>query len=178
MKTVVRQILITLIIALGIFVLLQFTLQSSVVVGSSMEPSFGNNQRLLVSKIAYNSQEPERGDVIIFHPHQQFFTDYIKRVIALPGDTVEIRMGAVYVNGIPLEEPYIKTPPDYTFEEYKVPENNYFVLGDNRNNSNDSHNGWLVLRENIIGKVWLSIWPSSAWGVISGYPLDEQLAQP
>ena len=178
MKTVLRHILVTLILVVVVFLVLQTTLQSSIVIGRSMEPSFENNQRLLVNKIAYKIHEPERGDVIIFHPRQGLHTDYIKRIIALPGDTVEIKMGAVYVNGVRLEEPYIEDSPTYTFQEYKVPEDKYFVLGDNRNNSNDSHNGWLVLRENIIGKVCLSTWPPSEWGLVPGYPLEEQLAQP
>lgn len=170
MKTV-RQVLITLILAVGIFFLLQATLQSSIVVGRSMEPNFQPGQRLIVNKIAYKLHEPERGDVIIFHPPTSDQLDYIKRIIGLPGDTVEIKMETVYVNGSPLDEPYTNESPRYTFTQRQVPAEHYFVLGDNRNNSNDSHTGWMLPREKIIGKAWLSIWPPSEWGIIPDYSL-------
>lgn len=173
MKTLFRQILITVILAVGIFLLLQATVQSSVVVGHSMEPNFQQGQRLIANKVIYKFYEPERGDVIIFHPPTNHQVDYIKRIIALPGDTVEIKMETVYVNGSPLDESYIKDPPSYTFSQCEVPEEHYFVLGDNRNKSNDSHNGWMLPHQNIIGKVWLSIWPPSEWGVIPDYSLLE-----
>ena len=85
-------------------------------------------------------------------------------------------MGVVYVNGSPLDEPYIKNSPNYTLDEEKIPDNKYFVLGDNRGNSNDSHSGWLVPRQNIVGKAWLSIWPPNKWEAVPDYPLQEQLA--
>jgi len=173
MKTFLRQILGTLILAGAIFFLLQFTLQSSIVVGSSMEPNFQQSQRLIINKLTYKFHEPERGDVIVFHPPDNYQVDYIKRIIGLPGDTVEVEKETVYVNGSPLSEPYIKDFPSYTLDQYEVPENHYFVLGDNRNNSNDSHNGWTLPRQNIIGKAWLSIWPPIDWGVIPDYSLQE-----
>jgi len=139
-----------------------------------MEPNFEEGQRLLINKIVYIFHQPERGDVIIFQPSNSG-ADYIKRIIALPGDTVEIKGGAVYINGSKLDEPYIKDPPNYTFHQKTIPENEYFVLGDNRNNSNDSHTGWTVPDENIIGKAWLSIWPPSEWGLAHNYSFEEQL---
>lgn len=172
MKTLLRQVLITVILAVAIFLGLQFTLQSSIVVGSSMEPSFEPGQRIVVNKVVYRFQDPERGDVIIFHPPSNGQIDYIKRVIALPGDAVAVRGGKVYVNGKPLTEPYIADPPDYTMSERQVPSESYFVLGDNRNNSNDSHTGWLLPRQNIIGKAWLSIWPPGEWGIIPTFSRD------
>ena len=84
-------------------------------------------------------------------------------------------MGSVYVNGSPLDEPYIKESPKYTFPQYDIPENNYFVLGDNRNKANDSHAGWTVPHQNIIGKAWFSIWPPDKWGLVAHHPLHEQL---
>jgi signal peptidase I len=177
MKTILRDILVTAILALVIFFLIQATIQSFVVVGSSMEPSFQEGQRLLVNKVVYYLHEPERGDVIVFKPTNRGQADYIKRIIALPGDTVEVKNGAVYVNGRRLKESYIKSPPNYTIEQQKIPRNSYFVLGDNRNNSDDSHNGWLVPRQNIIGKAWLSIWPPDKWELVPDYNLQEQLVQ-
>ncbi len=143
-----------------------------------MEPSLQDRQQLLVNKVVYYFHEPERGDVIILHPPPPYSsktTPFIKRIIALPGDTIEVKNRAVYVNSSKLDEPYIKEPPAYNFQQKKIPENEYFVLGDNRNNTNDSHNGWTVPRQNIIGKAWLSIWPPGEWGLILNYSLNEQL---
>jgi signal peptidase I len=175
MKNILREILITIILALIIFFAARATIQTYVVVMTSMEPSFHEGQRLVVNKVVYIFGEPERGDVVIFRAPNQQHDDFIKRVIALPGDTVEVKDRAVYVNGIKLDEPYIKSPPTYNMAEITVPDDDYFVLGDNRNNSNDSHYGWLLPRENIIGKAWLSTWPPDNWGLVPSYHLEEQL---
>jgi len=176
MRTFLRETLVTVILALVIFLLLQASVQSFVIVERCMEPQFHEGDRLLVNKVVYHFSEPKRGDVIILHPPSDPKAVYIKRVIALPGDTVEVKGGAVYVNGTKLDEPYIKEPPAYTLGKEIIPENEYFVLGDNRNNANDSHNGWTVPRQNIIGKAWLTFWPPGEWGLVRHYPLQEQLA--
>ena len=177
MKALLREIALTLIMAIVIFLLLQATVQSFVIVEHCMEPEFHEGERLLVNKVVYHFTEPKRGDVIILHPPLAPEAVYIKRVIALPGDMVEIKEGAVYVNGTKLDEgAYVKEPPSYTFPLMKVPEDEYFVLGDSRNIANDSHNGWTVPRENIIGKAWFSFWPPGEWGLVDNYPLAEQLA--
>ena len=174
MKTFFREILITLALAVVVFFIIQTTVQTFVVMGASMEPSLHDRQRLLVNKAVYYLSEPERGDVIVFKLAKRQ-ADYVKRIIALPGDTVEVKTGVVYVNGSPLEESYIKNPPSYTIEQQKILGNTYFVLGDNRDNSDDSHNGWVVPHQNIIGKAWLLIWPPNEWGLVPNYPLQEQL---
>ena len=181
MRAFLREILVISITGVVIFIGLQTTVQSFIVIGSSMEPSFQNGQRLLVNKTVYKFHEPERGDVIVFHLPDNQKVDYIKRIIALPGDTVEIKTGTVYIykNGevFPLDEhTYTKDQPSYTLQQYKIPENSYFVLGDNRNNSNDSHNDWVVPRQKIIGKAWLTIWPPNDWGLAANYPLETQIA--
>lgn len=176
MKTFFREVLITVILALIIFFIARATIQTYVVIMSSMEPNFHEGQRVVVNKAVYFFSEPERGDVIIFEEPTGRQDDFIKRVIALPGDTIEVKDNAVYVNGVKLEEPYIVSPPRYTMEKKKVPEDSYFVMGDNRNNSNDSHSGWFAKREDIHGKAWLITWPLSDWGTVPDYPLDEQLA--
>ena len=179
MRAFLRETLIILIIAIVIFVGLQLIVQDYIIKEYCMEPNFQEGQRVLVSKIVYKFREPERGDVIVFHPPPPYSpkaTPFIKRIIALPGDTIEIKKGSVYVNDLQLNEPYIKEQPSYTFQRYTIPENDYFVLGDNRNNANDSHTGWTVPRQNIIGKAWLSIWPPSEWGLILNYRFDEWLA--
>ena len=182
MRTFFREILLTLILALAIFLLLQAALQSFIIVEHCMEPEFQEDERLLVNKVVYYFHEPERGDVIIFYPPLNPETVYIKRIIALPGESVEIKEGKVYIykngNVIELNEPHYIDPPRYTYNKATVPENEYFVLGDNRNNANDSHKGWTVPRQDIIGKAWLSFWPAKEWGLVPRYPLQEQLAAP
>jgi signal peptidase I len=178
MKGLLREILITVGLAVVVFLLLQVTIQSSIVVGSSMEPSLQNGERLIVNKAIYHFEEPQRGDVIIFHSPADYQTDYIKRVIGLPGDTIRITGGVVYVNGTPLTENYIEAPPNYSYGPFVVPPDNYFVLGDNRTNSNDSHTGWTVPAQSIIGKAWLSIWPPGDWGIVHAYQIDKQLTGP
>ena len=176
MRAFLREILVTLVLAIAIFLLFQFTIQSFIVVGSSMQPNLQEGQRLIISKVVYNLHEPERGDVIVFHRPDDHPADFIKRIIALPGETVEVKEGAVYINGRQLDEPYIKHLPRYTFQPKEIPEDEYFVLGDNRNNSNDSHYGWTVPGQEIIGKAWLSIWPPGHWGVAANYSRQEPLA--
>jgi len=181
MKRSVREFVILLAIVLVIFVGLRSTIQTFVVYGPSMEPNFWDEQRLLVNKVVYRIHEPERGDVIVFHPSNRLRDNYIKRIIGLPGESVKIENGAVYISKadgsvLILEEPYTKEASKQPFYGYEIPENEYFVLGDNRNNTNDSRNGWTAARESIIGKAWLSIWPPSQWGLAANYPFQEHIA--
>ena len=144
-----------------------------------MEPGIREGQRLLINKVVYHFHEPERGDVIVFYPPFKSEGPLIKRIIGLPDESIEIKQGTVYIdsNGdiFPLDEPYIKAPPTRAFKRDPIPKDEYFVLGDNRNNSDDSRNGWTAKREDIIGKAWLSIWPPNKWGLVAN-PLQEQLA--
>lgn len=178
MSTLVRDILITLVIAVVIFIGLQATIQKYVIEGPSMNPSFDSGQLLLVNKIVYKFREPARGDVIIFQPPGNGKDDYIKRIIGLPNESVEIADGIVYIRQgdeiLTLDEPYVNGSAGSDYSSGIIPENQYFVLGDNRNNSSDSRNGWTLPRENIIGKAWLSIWPPGNWGLVSSYPLPAQ----
>jgi signal peptidase I len=176
MKSFLREFLITIILALIIFFGARATIQTYVVIMTSMEPNFHEGQRVVVNKAVYFFGEPKRGDVVIFKAPVSQQDDYIKRIIGLPEDTIEVKDQAVYVNDVKLDEPYIKNPPRYTMDKITVPKDNYFVLGDNRNNSNDSHYGWLLPRQNVIGKAWLSTWPPADWGVVPDYPLGKQLA--
>jgi len=178
MRTFIRDVLPILILAVVIFFVQQATLQKFVVDGPSMNYSFHDGQQLLVNKVVYNFHEPERGDVIIFHPPNNEKEEYIKRIIGLPGESVEIKEGTVYINkedgtALPLDEPYVTEPAKQPFTGDTIPENEYFVLGDNRNNSSDSRNDWTLPRQNIIGKTWLSIWPPDKWGVVASYPSQE-----
>jgi signal peptidase I len=166
---VFREVGITVLIAVAIFAILRLTVQSYTVVMSSMEPNFQQGECIMVNKVCYRASAPQRGQVIIFDPPFDSPHPYIKRVIGLPGDIVEIKDGKVSINGTPLEEEYIMAPPDYAMPATEVPEDEYFVLGDNRNNSSDSHTGWTVPRDNIIGRAWFIYWPPSRWGVVKHY---------
>ena len=178
MKAFLREILLTILLAVAVFFILQSILQTFIVIGISMEPTFQQGQRLLINKVVYKLHQPERGDVIVFKSPQNGQADFIKRLIALPGDKVEIKQGAVYINGTKLGESYINENPSYTLPPTTLKDDEYFVLGDNRNHSNDSHSGWTVPEQNIIGKAWLSIWPPNKWRAIAHHPLSEQLASP
>lgn len=180
MKPFLREVLITVGLAVVIFLAARSTIQTYEVFQTSMEPNFYEGQRVVVSKAAYWGWigEPQRGDVIVFRSPNGTDEDFIKRVIGLPGDRVEIKDGSVYVNGVRLDEPYIADSPVYTMAEITVPEDKYFVLGDNRNHSNDSHNSWFVDRDDIHGKAWLSTWPPDLWGLVPKYSLGNQLKNP
>jgi len=172
---ILREVGITVLIAVVVFALLQLTLQSYTVVMSSMEPNFHDGDCIMVNKVSYRSSGPKRGEVIIFAPPFDSPHPFIKRVIGLPGETVEIKDEKVFIDGIPLEEEYVMALPDYTMPAKEVPEDEYFVLGDNRNNSNDSHSGWMVPGDNIIGKAWFTYWPPSKWKVVKHYSYPELL---
>jgi signal peptidase I len=128
--------------------------------GSSMSPTLVDGQYLLVNKLAYRWAPLEHGDVVVFYFPLDPSEEYIKRLIGLPGDHIQIQEGRVYVNGILLREDYISAMPLY-YGEWQVPEDSYFVLGDNRNNSSDSHNWGMVPKNHIIGKAILVYWPIS-----------------
>ena len=131
-----------------------------------MEPTLRTNQYLLVNKVTYMVGEPKRGDVVVLKFPQDPRRDFIKRVIALPGEEVEVRGGTVFVDGKGLTEPYILSRPAYSYPKKKVPAGSYFVLGDNRNNSHDSHVWDWLPKEYIIGKAWVSYWPMDTWGTV------------
>jgi signal peptidase I len=126
----------------------------------SMLQTLQVNDRIIIDKTAYQERSPQRRDIIVFNPtnklRQEKFNDpFIKRIIGLPGETVKIQNGKVYINGKPLTEKYISESPQYTYEPVVIPANSYFVLGDNRNNSYDSHYWGFVPRDLIIGKmIW------------------------
>lgn len=148
-----------------------FVAEARYIPSGSMEPTLQINDRLIIDKISYNFRQPQRGDIVVFSPtealKQQNFKDaFIKRVIGLPGETVEVKGGRVYVNGQVLREQYIEEEPEYSYGPVTVPEDNYLVLGDNRNNSYDSHYWGFVPRKNIIGRAIVRFWPINRVGEV------------
>ena len=158
---------------------LHLVIQNFRVDGVSMQPTFAAGEALIVDRTAFvsvGSAErflfggPRRGDVVIFRAPPEPDTDYIKRVIGLPGESVLIQHGRVFIDGQVLEEPYVQSPADYTFpgdgQQVAIPAGAYFVLGDNRPESYDSHTGWVVPSDYLIGRVLFRYWPPSGWGVV------------
>ncbi|MGD2157977.1 MAG: signal peptidase I [Anaerolineales bacterium] len=133
--------------------------------GSSMEPTLHSGEFVIVNKLAYDFGSPDHGDVVVFHFPRDPDQEYIKRVIGLSGDQIRIEDGNLYVNGNLWEEDYIAASPAYR-GDWSVPQGQLFVLGDNRNNSSDSHNWGSVPMENVIGKAFFVYWPPTDWGVI------------
>ena len=157
----IREIIETLLLTFFIFWLVNSLVGRYRIDGNSMNPTLLNGEYLIISNFAYQLDEPERGDIIVFrHPRSEL--NLIKRVIGLPGDTIEVQNGTVSVNGIPIDEPYIQAAPTYS-SSWVVPEGQFFVLGDNRNNSSDSHAWGFLPEDHILGKALLVYWPPSEW---------------
>ena len=175
-----REIIETVILGLVVFLLAREAVQNFQVEGRSMEPTLETSELVLVNKFAYweidlgpfdalipgrsNGDllggEPERGSVVIFRPPYESQNDFVKRIIGLPGDLVEVSAGRVFVNGAELlEDDYILAPPNYQWGPARIPPKHYFVLGDNRNSSQDSHVFGPIHRERIVGEVMFRWFP-------------------
>ncbi len=188
-----REMLETLLFALLIFFLVRSLVQNFKVEGSSMEPNLHTGQYIIVNRIvyfhvdlnafrrllpggqdleprlAYLFRMPRRGDIVVFEYPRDTSRDFIKRVIGLPGEVVEIRNGQVYINGIPLQEPYLPDTVRAHMADMPptvVPPNAVFVMGDNRGNSSDSRSWGPLPLNRIVGQAWFTYWPSRYWGAI------------
>ncbi|MAS33153.1 MAG: signal peptidase I [Anaerolineaceae bacterium] len=176
-----RELLDTALLVVAIYALVNLASARYMVQGKSMYPNFDDNQVLYVSRLNYMIDEPSRLDIVVFHYPRNPEEDYIKRVIGLPGDAIEIRNTIVYVNGQPLEEPYINEAclprecPD-TAEPLLLGPDEYFVMGDNRNNSSDSRDFGPVKRQFLVGEVLVRYWPPESWGIVNriGAPAGAQ----
>ena len=177
MNRIMRELLNTAIYLLcvlgAVWLVITFVGQRTEVEGASMENTLHNGDNLIVDKLSYRFHDPERFDIIVFPFQFQDNTYYIKRIIGLPGETVQIMDdGSIYINGEKLEENYgmevIKPETIGRAEPIELGDDEYFVMGDNRNNSSDSRTDMVgnITRENIIGKAWLRIWPVSDFGVL------------
>jgi signal peptidase I len=204
-KSIAHELIEAVVLSLLIFLLVQSVVQNRKVVGASMEPSLHNEEHLLIDRASYFRYDtnflpdlfgqhapenyqfllggPQRGDIVVFRPPvPSEDQDYIKRVIAVPGETVQVKAyDGVYVNGHKLDEPYIKDAPDYNWPETGgaevVPPGHLFVLGDNRRNSSDSHVWGFLETDRVVGKAWLSYWPSDLLGFLP-HPTYANVAQP
>ena len=159
-------------VVLGVtFLIITFVGQRTHVSGESMKNTLDHGDQLIVDKITYRFRDPERFDIIVFPFHYKENTYYIKRIIGLPGETVQIADGTIYINGEVLEESYgreVMQDPGIAAEPITLGEDEYFVLGDNRNQSSDSRDPsvGLIHRDEIIGRAWLRIWPLNSFGIL------------
>lgn len=165
-----NEVMETLLLVLAIYVLVNLSTARFVVEGRSMEPNFHTNEYIIVSRLAYILGDPQRGDVVVFH--REPGRDFIKRVVGLPGELVEMREGKVYINGKPLNEPYVESlcrSSTCKQRSWQLGKDEYFVLGDNRNASQDSHDFGAIKREQIVGKAWIRYWPLEESSVIDSH---------
>lgn len=171
MKNILKEILSTsvylLVVLLVTYLIVNYVGQRTQVVGSSMESTLSDGDNLIVDKITYRFQDPERYDIIVFPFKYEKSTYYIKRIIGLPGESVRIdNNGVIYVNGEIMNENYgreVILDPGVAKNEITLGEDEYFVIGDNRNNSTDSRDPMVgnIHRDDILGRAWLRIWPLS-----------------
>ena len=156
----------TVLFSILLFLVINIVTSRIMIESISMQPTLFERDRVLVNRLAYKFGQPERGDIIIFMPPiDEAGEPYIKRVIGLSGDNIHILNGQVIVNGYPLQENYIQAPPAYV-GSWKVAEGQLFVLGDNRNNSSDSHSWGTVPLDNVLGKAELIYWPIGHLGML------------
>ena len=189
MTSVMREILEALALAIVVFILIQASAQNFRVEGSSMAPTLEGQQYLLVNKLVYFTFDVERvsrilpfwqvdksevsrpfrpprlGEIIVFHFPGEPQRDFVKRVIGLPGDKVEIVDGTLLVNDAVFDEPYLNAPFADNMAARQMGQDEYFVMGDNRSHSNDSRNWGGVPEDNVVGKVWLIYWPFPEFGM-------------
>ncbi len=168
----------TLVLSVVLFLIIN-TISARIRIESiSMQPTLYENDFVIVNRLAYKLGEPGRGDIIVFrYPPDPEREPYIKRVIGLPGETIKVAEGRVFVNDVQIREPYIKASPAYE-GAWQVPEGYLFVLGDNRNNSSDSHSWGMVPIENVIGKAEVIYLPIAHWRVLNPNIAAAAEAQP
>ena len=198
-KNIAKELTITILLVVSVFLFITISVQNTVVVGNSMNPTISDTQHIFVNKmvyirfsrnivrhfmpwvsdspnpVTYPFHQPRRGEIIVFYPPGGGNVEYIKRVIAVPGDKIGLRRGKVVLNGVTLDEPYVQnsSPTTESRDIITVPVGNVFVMGDNRPHSEDSRVFGPVPQENIIGKAWVTYWPSSEWGFVRSTGLEK-----
>lgn len=175
MKGIIRElfgwIMFIVIVVVVSYLVVAFVGQRTQVSGESMETTLSDGDHLIVDKISYRFRDPKRYDIVVFPYRYEENTYYIKRIIGLPGETVQIVNGYVYINGVQLDEHYgnaLINDPGQAAQPITLGDDEYFVLGDNRNNSQDSRsaNVGMIHRDELLGRAWVRIWPLDKFGVI------------
>ena len=191
MRYFIRELIETVLLSLAVFLALHLSVQNFRVEGSSMVPTLTEGQYIVANKIVYSRvatdslarflpflepsgegeslytfHPPEYGDILIFNFPTDRTRDLVKRVIGLPGDTIEIQSGQVIRNGEVLDEPYVVNRDRRTVDPLVVPENSYYVLGDNRRSSSDSRDWGFLSNEHVVGRAWVSYWPTDRIGIL------------
>ena len=194
MTRVFRELLEAVALALIVFLVIQTSIRNFKVDGSSMHPTLEGGQYLMVNKLVYFQLDmrrlsriipfwkvddpsarfaihpPQRGEVIVFHFPKDTSKDFVKRVVGLPGEQVEVRQGTVYIDDDPLPEPYITRRDTKTVAPLRLGEKEYYVMGDNRRSSNDSRTWGPVPEGHVLGKVWFVYWPFSGVQILNDFP--------
>ena len=191
MREFIRELIETVLLSLAVFLALHLSVQNFRVEGSSMVPTLAEGQYIVANKIVYSRvatdsifrflpfvqpsgegdwlytfHPPEHGEIIIFNFPADRSRDLVKRVIGLPGDVIEIQEGRVIRNGEALDEPYVVNGDRRSYAPVEVPENSYYVLGDNRRASSDSRDWGFLSDEHVLGRAWVSYWPTEEIGLL------------
>ena len=193
MSRVLRELVEAVVLALIVFLVIQTSVRNFKVDGSSMHPTLEGGHYLMVNKLVYFQLDvdrlsrivpfwevyepsarfavhpPKRGEVIVFHFPKDTSKDFVKRVIGLPGELVEVRQGTVYIDDVPLNEPYIDGRDTSTAKQIRLRDDEYYVLGDNRGSSNDSRTWGPVSERHVLGKVWFVYWPISELRLLNDF---------
>ncbi len=166
LREIVETLSLSVLLAFG---MRTFVAEARYIPSGSMLPTLEINDRLIIEKLSYDFGTPQRGDIVVFHPPDELGTKdaYIKRLMGRPGDVVEVKNGQLFINGEPQVEPYIAAKPDYQFGPVTVPPEAYLVLGDNRNESFDSHYWGFVPQDHLIGRAVFRFWPLDRLGELN-----------
>lgn len=168
-----RELVISTLVVLAFYTFFELAIPRSVVRSISMQPNLVEDQRLVISRLTYLLGQPQRGDIIVFQPPPPEDTDelwYIKRLIGLPGETIGFMHDHVYVNGVPLDEPYLNEACScerWAGQRWVLAADEYFVMGDNRNHSHDSRDFGPIHRDSLIGRAILRFWPPTDLGLFA-----------
>ena len=165
----VREVVETIAVTLLIFIVIRFAVQSFRVDGPSMEPGLHTDEFVIVDKVAYLFSGPQRGDVVVFHYPLDTSKDFIKRIVGIPGDSIRTTSSDVFVDGQVLHEPYISQSFNFVSQTWKLGPEQFFVMGDNRDNSLDSRTWGPLDKSYIIGKAVAVYWPINQWEWINTY---------
>ncbi len=157
---------LTLQVAVLVALVAAFFVRAPQVSGLSMEPRIASGETVLISTLGYRFHQPQRGDIVAFHHDDGAPEVYIKRVVGLPGDRIRIEHGRVFINDVPLPEPYVQHADERSFPELTVPAKTLYVLGDNRIVSDDSRFWGFVPDDQVIGKALAGIWPLGSFGLL------------